>query len=291
MGELQHLPSSASSEDLVAALQSDGGVIVDDLAGGDAARPLRGRAAALARRHPLWRGGLHRAGDPPHRRPDRPLPRRARAAVSTRWSSGPPPDCWRTPRPSSSTSRRPSPSARGAGAADPPRPVGVRLLPVPRRLRRAAATRSGRSPTSPRPTAPPASCPAATRRRDRLRHFDAADTVPAEMSARLGARLQRQRLPRRRRQHAPTMSASASTSPTPGRGCARRRTSTSASRSRWPARWMTTSSASSGTPAAPTPSATSTTAETRSTSCATAPGRSASGRTDRAPLTVRRAVR
>ena len=50
---------------------------------------------------------------------------------------------------------------------------------------------------------------------DRLGAFDAADTVPAEMSRGLGARLQRQRPPRWRRQHAPTRSASASTSPTP----------------------------------------------------------------------------
>ena len=35
MGELQHLPPTVSADDVVSALQAEGGVIVDDLAPGD----------------------------------------------------------------------------------------------------------------------------------------------------------------------------------------------------------------------------------------------------------------
>ena len=78
------------------------------------------------------------------------------------------------------------------------------------RTRRRCATRCGRSPTSPRRTARPASSPARTSPTTPPTTARTTTRSPAEMPKGIGARLARQPVARRRRQHAPTSAASAS---------------------------------------------------------------------------------
>ena len=225
MGDLQHLSPTASADDVVAVLRSDGAVVIDDLA----------PPACSIGSTPSWRRGWRTrrtasrtspAAPPAAPARSRPGARRRGSCSSTRWSSTPPGGCSRAPPRSTCTSRRRSPSAPGSRPSRSTVTSGRSTSSRSPRATTCSSTRSGRSPTSPRPTAPPASCPAATtatstasarsstatRCRRRCRAARCSSTAAASTTAAAPT--------------PPTRCASASTSPTRGPGSGRRRTST-----------------------------------------------------------------
>ena len=164
------------------------------------ARPHRGRARAVPRGDRAGRRRVHRPQHAPHRRAPRAL-----AGVSRSRRA---PDRARRARPRARRPRDELPAAPHAGdrdrpgrarAARAPRPVGVRLLRVPGRLRGRVPHDVGDAPTSPRRTARRASSRAAiTGTTSCARTPD--QTIAGRDAEGLGAALPRLAVPRRRRE-------------------------------------------------------------------------------------------
>ena len=184
----------------------------------------RGRARPPPRRHSPGSRRVQRPGHPPLRRPDRPGAGQPRAGHA-------PPGPGRGRRAAGGLHQLPAAPdpghrhrSRRARPAHPPGPVGLRLLPVPRRLRGAVQHHLGpdRVHRGQRGHPGGAGQPPRSRRPDlrRGRQRGRRD------GAGLGPLLHRRRVPRGRRQPLRARPASGSTSPTTGPGCARRRTST-----------------------------------------------------------------
>ena len=182
MGELQHLSPTASADDVVAVLRSDGAVVIDDLAPPDlldrldaelepwlsatpygvedfAGRSTR-RTGALTARCPASRELLQHPLilDATRRLLEGSTTFHVHLTQAIAIGPG-------SRRSRSTATSGPSTSSRSPRATT------------------CSSTPSGRSPTSPRPTAPPASCPGSNRGDvDRLGSFQHDDTVPAEMA-------------------------------------------------------------------------------------------------------------
>ena len=208
---IERLSSDTTGARVAECLACDGCVIVERLVAPCAARSRpRTSSQPCSRRRPPGRRRVRRPPHPPHRRADRPLADRVAS-----WCMHPLVlDAVRTRRSAHAHQLPAAPHpghrhrARRARPDDPPRPVGLRLLPVPGRLRgavqhdlgddrlhRGERRHAGRSRAA---TCADDSCELTPRR-----HRAGRD------AGGLGAPLHRLRVPRRRRQHVGRRRASA----------------------------------------------------------------------------------
>ena len=136
MGRAHRPPGpDASPDEVAAAVGRDGAVIVDGVAAAGAARPHRGRAASLPQRHADRARRLQREPHPADRVAHRPVAGVPRAGHAPARAG----DGAHLPRARHEHPAAPDPGHRhrpgGDRPAHPPRPVGVRLLPLPAGLR------------------------------------------------------------------------------------------------------------------------------------------------------------